>query len=611
MKFNYFKKHLLLVSMLFLGVLLCSCNKERGRESHKMSIWATYGQHSVGVGSGVGSDVGNVMESGALAFSGTSLNAYWQTTDNIYVFNKGWSDQYGGSLRPQTEEITTQLKGTITGFVNVGDSLKLLYPRSVWSYTGQRGTIGYIAENYDYAVAGVKVTEVGSSLAATSATFRNEQAVVKFNLQKEDGTQLGVTRLVVSDMSGKLVQSISNGVRTYGDVDVDVDGGGGLDVGVVYVALKDVNNSYVRLTATGTDGKVYTYCKESATFENGKYYSVTVKMQCLSNPLTLEATSAGTITFNNKAAGAVYYKKNGGGEVTIAAGTSGDIAVSAGDVVSFWGNNATYSAPYPGAECSLISCTASCYVYGNIMSLVSKEGFSTLTTLTGTDNFRKLFMNNSNIRSHSTKKLLLPATTVRDYSYANMFSGCSNLTVAPDLPATTLNQFCYMNMFYNCSSLAKVPTLPAKVLASYCYQKMFMGCTAITAGGVMKAETLAEGCCSDMYNYCINLSTAPALPATTLSANCYQYMFNNCTSLEVAPVLPAETLTVKCYMSMFNGCGSLNYVKCLAKEISAVKCTQEWLYGVAGSGTFVTPSGTSWSSGVNGIPTGWTRSAAE
>ena len=573
--------------MLVLSVLLLSCNKERGRESHKMSIWATYGEHAVGLRSGVGSDVGvgNVVSSEALAFSGTSLNAYWQTTDNIYVFNKGWSDQYGGSLRPKSEEITTQLKGTITGFVNVGDSLKLLYPRSVWSYTGQNGTIGYIADNYDYATAGVKVTEVGTSLAASSATFRNEQAVVKFTLQKEDGSALGVNRLVVSDMTGKLVQSISNGVRTCGDVEVDVDGGGGLDVGVVYVALKDVNNSYLRLTATGTDGKVYTYCKDGATFENGKYYSVTVKMQCLSNPLTLEATSAGTITFNNKASGAVYYKKNGGGEETIAAGKSGSIPVSLGDVVSFWGDNETYAAAYPSDNFSQISCTATCYVYGNIMSLISKEGFSTLTTLTGTDNFRKLFLDNSNIRSHSTKKLLLPATTVRDYSYADMFRGCSNLTVAPDLPATTLSQFCYMEMFYGCSSLAKVPTLPAKVLAASCYQKMFMNCTAITTGGLMKAETLANGCC-----YC---------------------MYRNCTSLVSAPVLPVEVLVANCYMNMFEGCGSLNYVKCLATNISADNCTYEWLSGVAAAGTFVTPSTTGWTSGINGIPIGWTRSNAD
>ncbi|MBO4692433.1 MAG: hypothetical protein J5604_06620 [Bacteroidales bacterium] len=587
MNFKLFKNRFLFVSMLVLSVLLLSCNKERGRETHKMSIWATYGEHAVGLSSGVGSDVGvgNVVSSEALAFSGTSLNAYWQTTDNIYVFNKGWSDQYGGSLRPKSEEITTQLKGTITGFVNVGDSLKLLYPRSVWSYTGQNGTIGYIADNYDYATAGVKVTEVGTSLAASSATFRNEQAVVKFTLQKEDGSALAVNRLVVSDMTGKLVQSISNGVRTCGDVEVDVDGGGGLDVGVVYVALKDVNNSYLRLTATGTDGKVYTYCKDGATFENGKYYSVTVKMQCLSNPLTLEATSAGTITFNNKASGAVYYKKNGGGEVTIGAGASDNITVNAGDVVSFWGTNETYAAAYPSTEFSQISCTAACYVYGNIMSLISKEGFSTLTTLTGTDNFRKLFLDNSNIRSHSTKKLLLPATTVRDYSYADMFRGCSGLMVAPDLPATTLSQFCYMEMFYGCSSLAKVPTLPARVLAPYCYQKMFINCTAVATGGIMKAETLANGCCSGMYR--------------------------NCTSLVSAPILPVKVLVANCYMNMFEGCNSLNYVKCLATNISADNCTYEWLKDVAGSGTFVTPSTTGWTSGINGIPSGWTRSNSD
>ena len=37
-----------------------------------------------------------------------------------------------------------------------------------------------------------------------------------------------------------------------------------------------------------------------------------------------------------------------------------------------------------------------------------------------------------------------------------MFNGCTNLTTAPELPATTLVQNCYNNMFYGCTNLNNI-----------------------------------------------------------------------------------------------------------------------------------------------------------
>lgn len=97
------------------------------------------------------------------------------------------------------------------------------------------------------------------------------------------------------------------------------------------------------------------------------------------------------------------------------------------------------------------------------------------------------------------------------------------------------------------------------------------------------------------------------LPATTLASGCYNNMFRDCTSLTTAPELPATTLVDRCYQYMFYGCSSLNYIKCLATDISATSCLRNWVNGVASTGTFVkAASMTSWTTGVNGIPTGWT-----
>ena len=45
-----------------------------------------------------------------------------------------------------------------------------------------------------------------------------------------------------------------------------------------------------------------------------------------------------------------------------------------------------------------------------------------------------------------------------------MFQGCTSLVNAPELPATTLSNYCYQNMFYGCTSLKSI-RCKAKVTA--------------------------------------------------------------------------------------------------------------------------------------------------
>ena len=199
-----------------------------------------------------------------------------------------------------------------------------------------------------------------------------------------------------------------------------------------------------------------------------------------------------------------------------------------------------------------------CYVF-----YISKTGF---------------FQNKSKLKSAGD--LILPATTLVDNCYRSMFYKCQSLTTAPDLPATTLANYCYTTMFRNCTSLTTAPALPATTLADYCYNSMYQSCESLT--------------------------TAPDLPATTLADYCYGAMFMGCSSLTTAPALPATTLANNCYGAMFYGCTNLNYIKCLATNISAESCTKNWVSSVAATGTFVkNPSMSSWTTGVNGIPTRW------
>ena len=204
-------------------------------------------------------------------------------------------------------------------------------------------------------------------------------------------------------------------------------------------------------------------------------------------------------------------------------------------------------------------------------------------------------------------KYYLPVTTLANNCYNSMFWGCTSLTTAPQLPATTLTTQCYYAMFEGCTSLTTAPELPATTLADRCYNSMFYNCTSLTTAPALPATTLANNCYSYMFRGCTSLTTAPALPAIDLKNYCYQNMFADCTSLTTAPELPATTLADSCYQYMFQGCKSLNYIKCLATDISASNCTGHWVYGVASTGTFVkNPNMASWTTGVNGIPEGWT-----
>ena len=323
-----------------------------------------------------------------------------------------------------------------------------------------------------------------------------------------------------------------------------------------------------------------------------------------STPLTLEATSEGDITFlisysysHSVVLTPVEYKINDGSwtayaswpadaaSITSSTGnwpvSFGDaIHVTAGDKVSFRGDNASYYGNGTGYECHITS-TADVYVYGNMMSLVDADDFSTLTTLTGDWNFAKLFklptvnlwdppVTVTTIKSHPTYDIVLPATTLTNYCYNGLFAGCSGITRAPKLPATTMKIGCYAEMF-RATSIIEAPALPTTVFQPYsydaegehgsidCYMQMFQDCTDLTVAPVLPATTLVHGVYQNMFEGCTSLTTAPALPATDLTGGdqCYTAMFKGCTSLVTAPALPATTLDNWCYMEMFSGCTSL------------------------------------------------------
>lgn len=191
--------------------------------------------------------------------------------------------------------------------------------------------------------------------------------------------------------------------------------------------------------------------------------------------------------------------------------------------------------------------------------------------------------------------------------YVKMFMDCTALIQAPELPATTLGIMSYESMFWGCTALVQAPDLAATNLAYLCCGSMFQECTALTKTGLLPATKLSGYCYNQMFQGCTALTQAPSLPATTLADSCYTFMFYKCSNLKQAPLLPATELISNCYKGMFRDCTNLTYVKCLATTIPATNCTSDWLNNVSPTGDFYTPASTTWTSGANGIPTGWIR----
>ena len=254
----------------------------------------------------------------------------------------------------------------------------------------------------------------------------------------------------------------------------------------------------------------------------------------------------------------------------------------------------------------VFSTDAFVYVSGIVESLL--DGDNEVLTLSTQGILRQLFYQQTALRSAENLRFEAQSTAFDIVSvYALMFDGCTNLLYAPKvLPANDFKgSYNYQYMFRNCKSLITAPELPATALGSECYQYMFYGCTSLVNAPELPATTLTEKCYQYMFYGCTSLVNAPELPATTLAEKCYFNMFRNCSSLVNAPELPATTLSAQCYQYMFYGCTSLKTIRCRAK-VTASSATLYWMYGVETAGTFYGHSEYGWSTGVSGIPSGWT-----
>ena len=581
-----------------LGLLAAACTKDQQQDNTTVktpiSIKANYGNN--------GSKV-NYTE------SGSTISATWQSGDKLLVIynnNVNTLDLVDGA-----GDNSATFSGDITGTPADGAML-------VCYVKDQNTPSGTITVNGDGSHIYTSDAFLGQDGTLAGASKLNLYCGwTRYSSSSDISCTFGVnTSMMKFTVSGISADAGRAATITYKSGNTDIA------KATFTVAVGD-NLIYLTIPAghyTGEQSLVYTcggtelsnsLSNTQANFTAGQTYSKEIEFFDARNyPLTFEAIQDGAAVAFRSAGGDnvnsvnLEYSLNDGAWTSY---TGNLIWLNAGEKVAFRGTNSTIntSSARPLSSNSYNYFSGGyCYVYGNIMSILSASDFATATTLSSEYTFARLF---SGVNSHPSKELVLPATNLTRGCYQNMFEDCTSLSRAPKLPATSLADSCYFQMFANCQSLKTPPTLPATILSNSCYEGMFIN-SGLLSAPILPATTLAERCYSLMFQNCRSLTSTPAtLPATTLANYCYLSMFLGCASLTTAPSLPATTLANYCYQNMFYGCTNLNNVKCLATDISAPYCTSSWLGGVSATGTFTkATSMSSWTSGANGIPSGWT-----
>lgn len=319
------------------------------------------------------------------------------------------------------------------------------------------------------------------------------------------------------------------------------------------ITLDKAEISFTKADATpiSTDSDIA--ATSSLTLQANRYYDISRSHYDL-DFFTIQAKENGTtVTFGHTGNG-IQYKINGSGDWTSYDGS--EIHLDQKDFVQFRGQKDVYGSGNENTV-KLFTADKTCYVYGDLMSLCCDSGYTPKNTVTK-NAFRFALKGATWVDIPAGRPLRLSATNLTGtYNYAQMFSGCTSLTHAPELPAITLTEGAYDSMFDGCTSLVAAPDLPATTVGKAAYLAMFKNCTALTGVPAELKGTSTQQVCQSMFQGCSSLTTAPALPSETVEASGYRGMFQGCISLVRAPQLPASTIGNNCYREMFMGCTSL------------------------------------------------------
>ena len=241
-----------------------------------------------------------------LSLDGKTLNVKWDEGEEVYVVQQEDNAPYGyyvlGKLTatPDTED---QTMATLTGTLTIAPTHQrdiVFYLHSANSdYRGQKGVLlkpatgtDYSIEtNYDYAMAIARwdvsgefsVDEQNKTVSVPGGlSFQGTQAIVKFTLKDKEGNAINAKSLTISGLRFGTVDNIC----LYHPYNSSNDEEGPLTItpaaptSEIYAAIRtmEIYPMLFTLTVIDENDVRYTYEKTDVKFTNGKYYSISVKM---------------------------------------------------------------------------------------------------------------------------------------------------------------------------------------------------------------------------------------------------------------------------------------------------------------------------------------------
>ena len=334
----------------------------------------------------------------------------------------------------------------------------------------QDGTIANLGDKFDLCTCDGLLEKMVQNDIYSMPKLTNRLAIGKFTIKNEDGGDMTSDVKQLSIVDGSNIYIVN---RTPA-------------AGPIYVAMRPMSNKDLQLRAITSDTP-YMKSVSGKSLAANTIYPINVKMdididRC--TPLTFEAKENNTrIWFTNNDVKPVRYETTTTQTSPVSPGT-GEIQPAhclilyAGDKITFYSNNTT-STEISG-QCN-ITCDKECYVYGNIMSLTygldnSGENISTdfytATTLPKDKIYYQLFYNKynypandykNNIITHPDHSLLLPAATLTENCYREMFKNCVKLSAVTCLATDFTADNCIQDWLNNVAETGKLYKAPVMI----------------------------------------------------------------------------------------------------------------------------------------------------
>ena len=228
-----------------------------------------------------------------LYFNGTALKVKWYEGEVVEVYQG--TEQKGTLTATASSNGTTTLTGEVRGLSEYSDIAFYLHSVNR-DYRDQKGVLlkpetgedNSIETNYDFAqcwVAYNKISIEGTTISIPGGiALESFQSIVKFILKDKDGNALNATKLTIEETHScilrfyNIMQPTRGLLYSYDNLVITPTPATNVVYAAINVNNEDNGERAFFLTAEA-NGKTYVYGPQKATFEHGKYYEVTVKMQ--------------------------------------------------------------------------------------------------------------------------------------------------------------------------------------------------------------------------------------------------------------------------------------------------------------------------------------------